>query len=120
MSWLLWAAEKGNLMNDLKISWSENKVSKRFRCAYCFVHQGALRHPGQKEKMTQGKANLDWLVGGKPRGLMFLPMRTPRKSALPVLVLVSGRAVDEREETGMDVVWVALGTEAGNRAEGPG
>lgn len=44
---------------------------------------------------------------------MFLPMRTSRRFALPVLVLVLGRAVDEREETGMDVVWVALGAEAG-------
>lgn len=66
--WLHESAEEGSLMNDLKKIWSENKVLKRFRYAYCFVRQGALRHSGQKGKMTQGKGNLDWLVGGKLRG----------------------------------------------------
>lgn len=59
MCWLFQSAEEGNLMNDLSISWSENKVLKGFRCAYCLVHQGAPRHPGQKEKMSQGKGILD-------------------------------------------------------------
>jgi hypothetical protein len=70
--------------------------------------------------MSQGKENLDWLAGGRPWGSMSLPVRTPRgfASLVPMLVVLGG-VVGEREETGMDVVRVASGTEDGSRAERP-
>lgn len=106
-------------MNDLKIPWSEKEGFGRFRSTYCPAHQDAMHYPGQKEKISQRKENLDWLASGRPGGSMFLPVRTPRGVASLVSMLVLGRAVGESEETGMDVVRVASGTEDGSRAERP-